>query len=131
MIVVDTTVWIDFFRGRRTAETEMLIGLIGRGLIVVGDLILVEILQGLRDDQQAQRVEGALRCHRMEAMLDPLSAVQVARNYRYLRDKGITVRKTVDMIIGTFCIERGYALLHNDRDFEPIRQHLGLKVVCP
>lgn len=129
MIVVDTSVWIEFFRGRHTPETERLIGLVGRGLIVVGDLVLVEILQGLRDDDQAKRVEAVLRRHRVEPMLDPVAAPRVARNYRHLREQGITVRKTIDMIIGTFCIDRGYALLHVDRDFEPMCQHLGLKVV--
>lgn len=128
MIVVDTSVWIDFFRGFHTPETEKLIAVIGRGLIIVGDLVLVELLQGLRNDDQAKRVEGILRHHRVETMLEPLSAPRVAGNYRYLRAKGITVRKTIDMIIGTFCIDHGYALLHADRDFEPMHQHLGLKV---
>ena len=131
MIVVDTTVWIDFFRGRHTLGTEKLIEAINLGTIIVGDLVLVEILQGLRDNQQARRVEGILRRHPVEAMLDPASASRVAGNYRHLREIGITVRKTADLIIGTFCIDRGYTLLHNDRDFEPMRQHLGLKVVCP
>ena len=103
MIVVDTTVWIDFFRAKDTEQTVKLRRLIGRELILIGDILnLVEILQGLRDDAQANRVERALRVHRVEPMLSGELASKVASSYRLLRAKGITVRKTIDMIIGTF-----------------------------
>ena len=129
MIVVDTTVWIDFFRAKDTDQTIKLRRLIGRELILIGDIVLVEILQGVRDDAQAARVEQALRAHRVEAMLSTALAPKVASNYRLLRAKGITVRKTIDMIIGTFCIEGGHALLHSDRDFDPMQDHLGLRTL--
>jgi predicted nucleic acid-binding protein len=129
LIAVDTTVWIDFFRSRDTIQTTMLCGLIGRGLILVGDIVLVEVLQGVRNDAEAARVERILRLHSVQPMLDPDIAPRVAANYRALRARGITVRKTIDMIIGTFCIERGHALLHSDRDFEPMQLHLGLQTI--
>ena len=129
MIAVDTTVWIDFFRRKDTVQTTKLRSLIGRGLILVGDLVMVEVLQGVRDDIEAERVEHILRRHTVEPMLAPDIAPKVAANYRALRAKGVTVRKTIDMVIGTFCIERGHALLHADRDFDPMSHHLGLRVL--
>jgi len=129
MIVVDTTVWIDFFRAKDTDQTMKLRRLIGRELILISDIVLVEILQGVRDDAQAARVERALRAHRVEPMLSTVLAPKVASNYRLLRAKGINVRKTIDMIIGTFCIEGGHALLHSDRDFDPMQDHLGLRTL--
>ena len=129
MIVVDTTVWIDFFRAKDTDQTMKLRRLIGRELILIGDIVLVEILQGVRDDAQAARVEQALGAHRVEPMLSAVLAPKVASNYRLLRAKGITVRKTIDMIIGTFCIEGGHALLHADRDFDTMHDHLGLRTL--
>jgi predicted nucleic acid-binding protein len=129
MIVVDTTVWIDFFRARDTDQTTKLRQLIGRELILIGDIVLVEILQSVRDDAEAARVERALRVHRVEPMLSGVLAPKVAANYRLLRAKGITVRKTIDMVIGTFCIEGRHGLLHSDRDFDPMEDHLGLSVI--
>ena len=129
MIVVDTTVWVDFFRAKGTDQTMKLRRLIGRELILIGDIVLVEILQGVRDDAQAARVERALRAYRLEPMLSTVLAPKVASNYRLLRAKGVTVRKTIDMIIGTFCIEGGHALLHSDRDFDPMHDHLGLRTL--
>jgi predicted nucleic acid-binding protein len=129
MIVIDTTVWIDFFRAKDTDQTMKLRRLIGRELILIGDIVLVEILQGVRDHAQATRVEQALRTHRVEPMLSAVLAPKVASNYRLLRAKGITVRKTIDMIIGTFCIEGGHALLHADRDFDTMHDHLGLRTL--
>lgn len=129
MIVADTTVWIDFFRGRDTPRTSALGRAASDGLLLVGDLILLEILQGVRDDAQAARVEHALRAHPVEAMLTPALAPIAARNYRLLRAAGVTIRRTVDLVIGTFCIEGGHVLLHADRDFDPMRGHLGLRVL--
>src|SRR4051812_46660812 len=110
MIVVDTSVWVDFFRGHDTPQTSKLRGLIGRGLILVGDIILLELLQGVRNDTEAAQVERTLRSHAVAAMLRPASAASVAARYRLLRAKGIKVRKTIDMIIGSFYIEGGHPL---------------------
>lgn len=129
MIVADTTVWIDFLRGRDTPGTTALRRTVADGLVLLGDLILLEILQGVRDDAQAARVERALRAHPVEAMLTPALAPKAAANYRRLRAEGVTIRKTVDLVIGTFCIEGGHVLLHADRDFDPMRDRLGLRVL--
>ena len=101
----------------------------GRDTILVGDLILLEILQGARDDAHAARIERGLRQFDVVALMDPDLASKAARNYRKLRERGVTVRKTADIVIGTYCIEHGCTLLHDDRDFEPMERHLGLKVV--
>jgi predicted nucleic acid-binding protein len=129
MIVVDTSVWIDHLNDIATPEVTELRYLVGREPILVGDLILCEVLQGLRSDREAAQVERALRRFHVASMLDADLAARAAQFYRQLRSKGITFRKTIDLIIATFCIERGHALLHADRDFEPIEQHLGLHVV--
>ena len=94
--------------------------------IVIGDLVLLELLQGAVNNEKASRIEVELRAFTIEAMLDARLAVQAARHYRTMRAAGRTIRKTVNLIIGTFCIDRGYALLHNNRDFEPMHEHLGL-----
>lgn len=96
--------------------------------ILLGDLILLEVLQGARDEARAARIEQYLRSFPIASMLDETVAVQAARNHRTLRARGRTVRKTIDMIIGTFCLIGGHALLHDDRDFEPLAEHLGLVV---
>lgn len=129
MIVADTTVWIDFLRGRETPGTTALRRAVADGLILLGDMILLEILQGVRDDAQAARVERALRSHPLEPMLTPALAPKAAANYRRLRAEGVTIRKTVDLVIGTFCIEGGHVLLHADHDFDPMRDRLGLRVL--
>jgi predicted nucleic acid-binding protein len=99
------------------------------GEILVGDIILLEILQGAQNDRHANFLETRLRQFEIQPMLNPGLAVASARNYRTLRERGLTVRKTIDLVIGTFCIEHGHSLLHQDRDFEPMREHLGLSVV--
>lgn len=129
MILVDSSVWIAHLRGRNTAETRKLEDAAAREPLLVGDLILLEVLQGARDEAAAARIERALREYAVVPMLTPDLAVKAAKNYRKLRALGITLRKTADLIIGTFCIEHRHALLHADRDFEPMREHLGLKVV--
>jgi predicted nucleic acid-binding protein len=102
--------------------------MLGVNVVLVGDLILLEVLQGARDESHATRLERYLRRFEVVAMLDDRIASSAARNYRTLRARGITIRKTVDLIIGTYCIEHGHALLHDDRDFDPMREHLGLLV---
>jgi predicted nucleic acid-binding protein len=129
VIVVDTSVWIDHLRGTATSSVRRLRALIPEGQILVGDLILCEVLQGLRGETEAILVEATLRKFTLVSLLDPDLAVVAAANYRHLRRTGITIRKTIDLIIGTFCIERGHALLHSDRDFEPMERFLGLRTV--
>lgn len=129
MIVVDSTVWIDFFRGTTTRETITLRALMGLGVVLVGDLVLVEVLQGFPDERQAEAGRQTLERFAVEAMVGRDVAVAAAANYRRLRSQGITVRRTIDLLIGTFCIERGHTLLHHDRDFTPMADHLGLQMV--
>jgi predicted nucleic acid-binding protein len=131
MILVDTTVWIHFFNGQVTAETEMLDELLGREEIIMGDIILAEVLQGFRSDQDFEAALQALAKIKPVSMLNPELAVRSARNYRLLRKEGITIRKTVDCFIATFCIENHIDLLHCDHDFDPFEQILGLQVIHP
>jgi predicted nucleic acid-binding protein len=126
VILVDTSVWVEYLRGRETAQTAKLQAAAAREPILIGDLILLETLQGARDDLHSARIERELRQFIVLPLLDDRLAAIAARNYRKLRSLGITTRKTVDLIIGTFCIERGHALLHDDRDFAPMEKHLGL-----
>ena len=128
MILVDSSVWIAHLRGLRTPAVERLEMAAEREPILIGDLVLLEILQGARDEAHAGRIERGLQQFRMVPLLDVALASRAARNYRRLRELGVTVRKTADIIIGTYCIERGLALLHDDRDFEPMEKYLGLKV---
>ncbi|HEY5237018.1 MAG TPA: PIN domain nuclease [Rhizomicrobium sp.] len=129
MILVDSSVWIAQLKGQTTPATAKLETLATQEPLLIGDLILLEVLQGARDEAQAWRIERALRAYIVVPLLNVDLAPRAARNYRRLRELGLTVRKTVDIIIGTFCIEHGHALLHDDRDFEPMQKHLGLKVI--
>ena len=129
MILVDSSVWIDHLRNTATPSVLRLRALIPQGQILVGDLILCEVLQGLKSETEAIFVEATLRKFAMASLLDPGLAIVAAANYRRLRRLGITVRKTIDVIIGTFCIERGHVLLHSDRDFAPMERLLGLRTV--
>ena len=129
MIVADSSVWIGHFRG---AESEACRKLYSIGLeegLLVGDIILLEILRGARDARHARRMEDDLRRWDIVPMLGVALAIRAAENYRALRSLGITVRKAADLIIATYCLAHGHALLHNDRDFEPMCAHLGLRVV--
>jgi predicted nucleic acid-binding protein len=126
VILVDSSVWIAHLRGSRIPATAKLEAAAGREPILVGDLILLEVLQGARDEAHAAHIERGLRRFNVVPLLDADLAPRAARNYRKLRDLGVTVRKTADIIIGTFCIERRCALLHDDRDFAPMEEHLGL-----
>ncbi len=127
MIVVDTSVWIDHFRNYEDRpHVKHLRSLSIRRRIVVGDLIVTELLQGTPNEAAATTIERQLRHFELRTMLSIPLAVQSARNYRTLRSMGATIRKTIDMIIGTYCIENEFALLHNDRDFLSMEKHLGL-----
>ena len=129
MILVDSSVWIDHLRNVFTRPVRRLRQLVEQERILVGDLILCEVLQGVRSETQAREVEAALRRFELVTLADPDLAVKAAENYRFLRRRGITIRATLDLIIGTFCMERGHALLHSDRDFEPMERFLGLRTV--
>lgn len=128
MIVVDSSVWIAHLRNIDSPSVDKLRNLDEPQEILVGDLILLEVLQGARDEHHARLIERNLREFAVVPMLDPETAVEAARNHRLLRRRGITIRKTIDMIIGTFCIRGGHALLHDDRDFEPMVHHLDLQL---
>ena len=131
MILVDSTVWIDYFNGRITPETTALDNLLGTEKVIMGDIILAEVLQGFRSDQDFEAARQALIRFTQVSMLNPDLAVRCARNYRQLRKAGITVRKTVDCFIATYCIENNIELLHCDRDFDPFEQLLDLQVIHP
>lgn len=129
MILVDTSVWIAHLRGLRTQATTKLEAAAEQEPLLIGDLILLEVLQGARDEAHAARIERGLRQYEIVPLLGADLAPRVARNYRTLRDLGVTIRKTADLIIGTFCIEHHHRLLHDDQDFSLMQQHLGLKVL--
>jgi predicted nucleic acid-binding protein len=128
MIVADTSVWIDYFNGNEGEHVQVLDYELLHNRIVIGDLIIAELLQGFRDEKQYRIVKKLISELQYYDLCGTEIAYRTAENYRQLRKKGITVRKTIDMIIGTFCIENRFELIHNDRDFDPIEQYLGLKV---
>ncbi len=128
MILVDSSVWVDFFRAADTPQVALLDSLLGRSRIAVGDLIAAEVLQGVRDAREFKQVKRALDAFDHVDLVGYELAVKASDNYRALRALGITVRKTIDTLIATRCIEDGLTLLHADRDFTPFAQHLGLKV---
>ncbi|MDA0738417.1 MAG: PIN domain nuclease [Nitrospirae bacterium] len=129
MIVVDTSVWVDFFNGKVSAHTNSLDRLLGKEDIVVGDLILTEVLQGFRDEAQFREAKRLFEAFRIDSMVGKELAIEAAKNYRSLRQQGLTVRKTIDVMIATYCIHHKIPLLYSDRDFDPIVAHLGLKTV--
>jgi predicted nucleic acid-binding protein len=131
MVIVDTTVWIDYLRGRRNRETDFLDGELGRQRFGLLDLILCEVLQGVRNDAAFQGVLRELRKFEMFPTGGEEQALAAARNFRNLRRRGFTVRKTIDCWIATYCLREGHSLLHRDRDFDPFEQILGLAVVHP
>ncbi|MEJ7623591.1 MAG: PIN domain nuclease [Pyrinomonadaceae bacterium] len=127
MILVDSSVWIDYFRGTNSRQTDTLDRLFGLERIVIGDLITTEVLQGVSSDKQFNEVRGLFDSLDFVVLSSKEIALQAALNFRKLRTLGFTVRKTIDTIIATRCIVSGLNLLHNDRDFEPFEKHLGLK----
>ncbi len=126
MIVVDSSVWIDFLNGRAAPHVRRLSSMLGSDEIIVGDLMLCEVLQGLDSERAAHEVESLLRRFEIAPMAGDAVAVAAARNFRSLRRRGITIRKTIDLLIGTWCIENRKPLLHHDADFRPMARHLGL-----
>lgn len=131
MVIVDTTVWVDYFRGFENAETDWLNAEAGRQRLGLTDLILCEVLQGVRDDLVLKRVERELLKFEVFETGGKDLAIAAARNFRTLRRQGHTVRKTIDCLIATFCLRNGHSLLHRDRDFDPFEQILELSVIHP
>jgi predicted nucleic acid-binding protein len=129
MFVVDSSVWIDFFNGKFNQETEILDDALGSELVALGDIMLAEVLQGFRSDRDYRKARALLLSLDVANMLNTSIALRSAENYRSLRKKGATVRKTTDCIIATWCIENSIPLLYSDRDFQPFREHLGLQSV--
>lgn len=129
MIMVDSSVWIDYFNGAETPATKKLDSLLGVQPVCTGDLILVEVLQGFRQDQDYQAAKTLLCALPVCAMLGVNMGLKSADNFRKLRKQGITIRKTIDAMIATYCIENNLPLLHSDKDFQPFQQFFGLQVV--
>ena len=129
MILVDSSVWVNYFNGVETLATKKLDSLLGLQPICTGDLILAEVLQGFRQDQHYKDAKTLLCALPMYSMLGVDLSLKSAENYRALRKQGITIRKTIDTMIATFCIENDFLLLHSDKYFQPFQQLLGLQVV--
>lgn len=127
MILVDSSVWIDFFNDTSTAETQSLSDILGSIPVAIGDLMLAEVLQGFRKDRDVQTALELFDSVTVLELGGKEIAIRSAQNFRKLRSKGFTVRKTIDCIIATYCIEHKLPLLQADRDFEPFHEHLGLK----
>jgi predicted nucleic acid-binding protein len=129
VIVVDSSVWIAYFRAADIPATRKLDALDLDVGLLVGDIVLLEVLRGARSTAHARQIEDALRRFDIVPMLGERLAVKAAENYRLLRATGSTIRTSADLIIGTYCIEHGHILLHDDRDFDPMHEHLGLQVL--
>lgn len=129
MILVDSSVWIDFFNGLETGQTDALNDLLGQEPVLIGDLILTETLQGFRRDADYRKASALLDTLELRMLGGKAIALAAADNYRRLRRRGVTPRKTIDMIIATYCIAHSLKLLHADRDFDVLEKELGLTVV--
>jgi predicted nucleic acid-binding protein len=131
VVIVDTTVWIDYFNGRDNPETVWLDGHLQSQRLGLTTIILCEVLQGLRTERDARAVERELRRFEIFEAVTPAIAIEAARHYRTLRMRGRTVRKTIDLLIATFCVTNQHTLLHRDRDFDAFEEELGLSVLHP
>lgn len=131
MIIVDSSVWIDYFNGVPTWQTDLLDSYLSKVPVAIGDLILTEVLQGFRSNKDYETARTFLSELPFYQMGGYHVAVQSAQHYRLLRKAGITVRKTMDILIATFCIMEGFTLLHDDRDFDPMVLHFSLKTPAP
>ena len=129
MILVDSSVWIGYFNGKINPQTDWLDSSLGKEIIIVGDLILVEVLQGFKSYRDYHRAKELLLNFRIMEMLGQELAIKSAENYRFFQKKGVTIRKTIDITIGTFCIHYNIYLLHDDQDFHPLIRYLGLNEV--
>ena len=128
MIFVDSSVWIDYFRGTSTSQAELLDSLLGSEPLLIGDLVLAEVLQDFQNDRDFNKAKQLLTSFQTVNVVDTEIAIQAARNFRILRGHGVTVWKTIDTLIATRCIENGFVLLHSDKDFDPFEDHTGLRV---
>lgn len=128
MIVADTSVWIDYFRGVAAPHTDLLDYELQNSQIVIGDLIIAELLQGFRSERDFKTVLQIVERLQYRDFVGKPIAIKAAQNYRLLKSQGITVRKTIDVLIATFCIENNFDLIHNDRDFDVMEKSLGLRV---
>ena len=131
MVIVDSSVWIDYFQGKLNNQTSWLDKAAGQQPIGMTSLILCEVLQGVRDDETFEAFQQDLMRFEIFGAGDADIAIAAARNYLTLRRRGFTIRKTIDCLIATFCMEEGHTLLHNDRDFDVFEAHLGLRVLHP
>lgn len=129
MILIDSSVWIDYFNGRTTPKTDWLDSALGNQSILIGDIILTEVLQGFQNDKDFKAAKSLLLDFPVMEMLGQEMAIKSALNCRRLRKRGVTIRKTIDVIIGSFCIHNNFSLLHDDRDFVPLEKYLNLKTV--
>ena len=129
MVLVDSSVWINYFNGQDTWQTKILDQMLLQIPVLTGDLILTEVLQGFKNDRDYKKAKESLNILPCKQMGGYELAVKSADNYRKLRKKGITVRKTIDIIIGTYCINENIPLLHDDKDFEPMTEYLALKTI--
>ena len=129
MILVDSSVWIDYFNGNKSVQTEWLDSSLGGTPIIMGDLILTEVLQGFQNNQEFKIARDLLLGIPFMSMVGRELALESVMNYRFLSKKGVTVRKTIDIMIGTFCMHHQLTLLHDDRDFDPMVKFLGLEVI--
>ena len=129
MILVDSSVWVDYFKGRATAQTSLLEGLLDSQELAIGDLNFIEVLQGCKIEKEFNEVRRLLGRLDLVVLGGEDVAVPAARNYLKLRQLGLTVRGTIDVVLATRCIVSGYQLLHSDRDFDAFEKHLGLKCV--
>lgn len=129
MILVDTSVWVDYFNGVGNVHTDWLDSALGREPIIMGDLVIAEVLQGFQSERDFRTARTLLEDIPFMEMVGKEVAIKSAEHYRFLRGKGVTVRKTIDVMIGTFCIYHDIILLHRDRDFVPMEEHLNLRSV--
>ena len=129
MILVDSSVWIFYLNAKSTQETEFLESILGKSPIVMPDLVYSEILQGYREDFVFQETKKILDEFPFAILGSKELALSSAENYRFLRKKGVTIRKTIDCYIASYCISKNIPLLHSDRDFDPFVEHLGLKSI--
>jgi predicted nucleic acid-binding protein len=131
MLIVDSSIWIDYFNGVASTQTDYLNNILDKMPILVGDLILTEVLQGFRQDSDFEKARRIMGKFIQVNMVSSSLALQSARNYRLLRQRGVTVRKTIDNLIATYCIENDHDLLHNNSDFDGYEKYLELRVVHP
>jgi predicted nucleic acid-binding protein len=129
MILVDSSVWIDYFNGHNTTQTDWLDSALGKIPIIMGDLVLTEVLQGFQNEKDFKIARTLLLSVPFMPMLGQQLAIESAMNYRILRKNGVTVRKTIDVMIGTFCVHYRFSCLYQDKDFDPIVKFLKLKTV--